>query len=524
VTVERPRSKEHGDYATNVALQLAKKAGTNPRALAELVRERLLAGDGVTAVEIAGPGFLNITVAAGAQGKVAADILAAGSSYGANDSFAGERINLEFVSANPTGPLHIGGVRWAAVGDALGRIFTASGAEVTREYYFNDHGSQIDRFSSSLLAAAKGEPAPEDGYGGEYIHDIVARVLAERPDALEAEDPQEVFREVGVEMMFGDIKQSLHDFGVDFDVYFHEDELHRSGAVERAVARLRELGNIYEQDGATWLATEKFGDDKDRVVIKSDGQGAYLSGDLAYYLDKRERGFDRCLIMLGADHHGYVGRMMAMCAAFGDVPGTNLEILIGQMVNLLRDGQPLRMSKRAGTVVSIEDLVDAVGVDAGRYALARYSSDVNIDLDLELWARATNDNPVFYVQYAHARTCRMVENAADLGMSEEKAVEGFDPALLSHEREGDLLRALAEFPRVVTAAAELRAPHRVARYLEDLAATFNKWYDTRECRMLPQGDEPVAPVNEARLVLTLAARTVLANGLRLLGVSAPERM
>ena len=524
VTVERPRSKEHGDYATNVALQLAKKAGTNPRALAELVRERLLAGDGVTAVEIAGPGFLNITVAAGAQGRVAADILAAGSSYGANDSFAGERINLEFVSANPTGPLHIGGVRWAAVGDALGRIFTASGAEVTREYYFNDHGSQIDRFSSSLLAAAKGEPAPEDGYGGEYIHDIVARVLAERPDALEAEDPQEVFREVGVEMMFGDIKQSLHDFGVDFDVYFHEDQLHRSGAVERAVARLRELGNIYEQDGATWLATEKFGDDKDRVVIKSDGQGAYLSGDLAYYLDKRERGFDRCLIMLGADHHGYVGRMMAMCAAFGDVPGTNLEILIGQMVNLLRDGQPLRMSKRAGTVVSIEDLVDAVGVDAGRYALARYSSDVNIDLDLELWARATNDNPVFYVQYAHARTCRMVENAADLGMSAESATAGFDPALLSHEREGDLLRALAEFPRVVTAAAELRAPHRVARYLEDLAATFNKWYDTRECRMLPQGDEPVAPVNEARLVLTLAARTVLANGLRLLGVSAPERM
>ncbi|GAB2627383.1 arginine--tRNA ligase [Nocardioides ginkgobilobae] len=524
VTVERPRSKEHGDYATNVALQLAKKAGLNPRALAELVRERLLAGDGVTAVEIAGPGFLNITVDAGAQGKVAADIVAAGAAYGANDAFAGEKVNLEFVSANPTGPIHIGGVRWAAVGDALGRIFERSGAEVTREYYFNDHGSQIDRFSSSLLASAKGEPAPEDGYGGQYIHDIAAAVLAQRPDALEADDPQEVFRAIGVEMMFGEIKQSLHDFGVDFDVFFHEDELHKSGAVERAVARLRELGNIYEQDGATWLATEKFGDDKDRVVIKSDGNGAYLSGDLAYYLDKRERGFDRCLIMLGADHHGYVGRMMAMCAAFGDQPGTNLEILIGQMVNLLRDGQPVRMSKRAGTVVTLEDLVEAIGVDAGRYALARYSSDVNIDLDLELWARATNDNPVFYVQYAHARTCRMVENAADLGMSGEAAAAAFDPALLSHEREGDLLRALAEFPRVVTAAAELRAPHRVARYLEDLASTFNKWYDTRECRMLPQGDEPVAPVNEARLVLTLAARTVLANGLDLLGVSAPERM
>ncbi|MBB3040758.1 arginine--tRNA ligase [Nocardioides soli] len=524
VTVERPRQKGHGDYATNVALQLGKKAGLNPRAFAELVQQRLEQVDGVAAVEIAGPGFLNITVAAGAQGVVAARIVEAGAAYGANDAFAGEKVNLEFVSANPTGPIHIGGVRWAAVGDALGRIFEMSGASVTREYYFNDHGSQIDRFSSSLLAAARHEPAPEDGYGGQYIHDIAAAVLTERPDALEAEDPQEVFRAVGVDMMFGEIKKSLHDFGVDFDVFFHEDELHKSGAVERAVARLRELGNIYEKDGATWLATEKFGDDKDRVVIKSDGQGAYLSGDLAYYLDKRERGFDRCLIMLGADHHGYVARMMAMCAAFGDEPGVNLEILIGQMVNLLRDGQPMRMSKRAGTVVTIDDLVGAIGVDAGRYALARYSSDVNIDLDLELWARATNDNPVYYVQYAHARTCRMVENAADLGMELAGAVASFDPALLSHEREGDLLRALAEFPRVVTAAAELRAPHRVARYLEDLAAVFNKWYDTRECRMLPQGDEPVAPINQARLVLTVAAQTVLANGLGLLGVSAPERM
>lgn len=524
VTVERPRQKGHGDYATNVALQLAKRAGTNPRAFAELVRTGLLADEGITAVDIAGPGFLNVSVAAGAQGRVAADVVSAGAAYGANDAFAGEKVNLEFVSANPTGPIHIGGVRWAAVGDALGRIFEMSGAAVTREYYFNDHGSQIDRFSGSLLAAARHEPTPEDGYGGQYIHDIAAAVLRERPDALEADDPQEVFRAVGVDMMFGEIKKSLHEFGVDFDVFFHEDDLHRSGAVDRAVARLRELGNVYEREGATWLATERFGDDKDRVVIKSDGQGAYLSGDLAYYLDKRERGFDRCLIMLGADHHGYVGRMMAMCAAFGDVPGTNLEILIGQMVNLLRDGQPLRMSKRAGTVVTIDDLVGAIGVDAARYALARYSSDVNIDLDLELWAKASNDNPVYYVQYAHARTCRMVENAADLGMSLDDAVASFDPGLLSHEREGDLLRALAEFPRVVTAAAELRAPHRVARYLEDLAAVFNKWYDTRECRMLPQGDEPVAPVNLARLVLTVAARTVVANGLTLLGVSAPERM
>ncbi|MFC6344335.1 arginine--tRNA ligase, partial [Nocardioides hankookensis] len=461
----------------------------------------------------------------GAQGVVAAQIVAAGAAYGGSDAFAGEKINLEFVSANPTGPIHIGGVRWAAVGDALGRIFQMTGAKVTREYYFNDHGAQIDRFSRSLLASAKGEPAPEDGYGGDYIHEIAAAVVAKEPQVkdLTDEEAQEVFRAEGVEMMFEEIKKSLHDFGVDFDVYFHENNLHRSGAVERAIARLTELGNTFEQDGALWLRTEQFGDDKDRVIVRSNGEPAYLSGDLAYYLDKRERGFDRCLIMLGADHHGYVGRMNAMCAAFGDEPGKNLEILIGQMVNLLKDGAPMRMSKRAGTVVTIDDLVDAIGVDAARYALTRYSSDSNIDIDLDLWASQSNDNPVYYVQYGHARSCRMMANAADLGMSlpDEST---FDPSLLSHEKEGELLRALAEFPRVVASAAELREPHRVARYLEDTTAIFNRWYDTKECRMLPQGDEPVTALNEARLVLVAAARTVLANGLGLLGVSAPERM
>ena len=432
VTVERPRQKGHGDYATNVALQLAKLAGINPRQFGELLAAQLLKADGIAGVEVAGPGFLNITVEAGAQGQLAADIVAAGATYGSSNAFAGEKINLEFVSANPTGPLHIGGVRWAAVGDALGRIFTMTGAEVSREYYFNDHGAQIDRFARSLFASAKGEPAPEDGYGGDYIHEIASAVVADRPEVLTMSDAdaQEVFRAVGVDMMFAEIKQSLHDFGVDFDVYFHEDELHKSGAVQRAVDRLRELGNIYEKDGALWLATEKFGDDKDRVVIKSDGNGAYLSGDLAYYLDKRERGFDRCFIMLGADHHGYVGRMMAMCAAFGDEPHVNLEILIGQLVNLVRDGEPLRMSKRAGTVVTIDDLVEAIGVDAGRYALARYSSDSAIDIDLDLWARATNDNPVFTVQYAHARVASLLRNAADLGVHAES------PPRAAHPREG----------------------------------------------------------------------------------------
>ncbi len=522
VTVERPRQKGHGDYATNVALQLAKKAGTNPRAFAELVRAGLEASEGVAAVEIAGPGFLNITVDAGSQGNVAAKVVAAGTSYGASDAFAGERINLEFVSANPTGPIHIGGVRWAAVGDALGRIFTLAGAEVTREYYFNDHGAQIDRFSGSLLEAAHGRPTPEDGYGGQYIQEIADNVVAQRPEALQLpeDDAREVFRAVGVEMMFEEIKQSLHDFGVDFDVFFHEDELHKSGAVERAVTRLGDLGNTYEEGGAVWLATEKFGDDKDRVIIKSDGNGAYLSGDLAYYLDKRERGFDRCLIMLGADHHGYVGRMNAMCAAFGDEPGTNLEILIGQMVNLLRDGQPMRMSKRAGTVVTIDDLVGAIGNDAARYALARYTSDSTIDLDLDLWAKASSDNPVYYVQYAHARVSSILRNAGDLGLA--PAGDEFDPARLAHEKEGELLRALAEFPRVVASAAQLREPHRVARYLEETAATYHRFYDT--CRVLPMGDEEPSDLHRARLLLVAATRTVLANGLALLGVSAPERM
>ncbi|WP_309649135.1 arginine--tRNA ligase, partial [Nocardioides sp.] len=453
---------------------------------------------------------------------VAQQVVAAGAAYGATDAFAGEKINLEFVSANPTGPLHIGGVRWAAVGDALGRIFTMTGAEVTREYYFNDHGAQIDRFSRSLLASAQGEPAPEDGYGGQYIHDIATAVLEQRPDALDQspEDSLEAFREVGVDMMFAEIKQSLHDFGVDFDVYFHEDELHRSGAVARAVERLTSLGSTYEKDGALWLATERYGDDKDRVIIKSDGEGAYLSGDLAYYLDKRERGFDRCFIMLGADHHGYVSRMMAMCAAFGDKPHENLEILIGQMVNLLKDGEPMRMSKRAGTVVTIDDLVDAIGVDAARYALARYSSDSNIDLDLGLWTKAAGENPVFYVQYVAARTWRLLHNGADLGVL--PASDDFDPSLLSHEKEGDLLRALADFPRVVTAAAELREPHRVARYLEDTAGSFHRFYDN--CPVLPKGDEEPTELHRARLLLVQATRTVFENGLALLGVTAPERM
>jgi len=523
VVVERPKVKDHGDYATNVALQLAKPAGMSPRVIAELVATRLRETDGVDTVEIAGPGFLNIRLSGDALGQVAKRVVAAGPAYGSNDHAAGQNINLEFVSANPTGPIHIGGVRWAAVGDSLARLLQASGAKVHREYYFNDNGAQIDKFARSLLAAAREEPAPEDGYGGAYIAEIAQRVTEQVPDLLSQDDPQEVLRERGVALMFEEIKASLHDFGVDFDVYFHENALHESGAVERAVDRLRVLGHIYEKDGAVWLGTTEFGDDKDRVVIKSDGEPAYISGDLAYYLDKRERGFDRVIIMLGADHSGYVGRMMAMCAAFGDVPGVNLEILIGQLVNLLRDGLPLKMSKRAGTVITLEDLVEAIGVDAARYALVRSSADSQLDIDLDLWARKTSDNPVFYVQYAATRAASILRNAADLQIV---GIEDADVSLLSHPLEAELLKALAEFPAVVATAAELREPHRVARYLEEkVAKSAQRWFDEKvECRALPQGDEEATPTHRARLLLWKATRTVLENGLGLLGVTAPERM
>jgi arginyl-tRNA synthetase len=522
VRVERPKSKDHGDYATNVALQLAKRAGIPPREFAELLATELKASDAIAAVDIAGPGFINITVETGAQGVVARSIVDAGATYGSSGQFAGQKINLEFVSANPTGPVHIGGARWAPVGDTLARVFTALGAEVTKEYYFNDHGSQIDRFARSLLAVARGNEPPEDGYVGAYIGEIADQVVADNPGLLDLPDPeaQEIFRRNGVDLMFTQIKDTLHSFGVDFDVYFHEQSLHESGAVKHAIDRLTEMGNTYTADGALWLRTEQFGDDKDRVLIKSDGNPAYISGDCAYYLNKRERGFDLCVIMLGADHHGYVGRLMAMCQAFGDKPHENLEVLIGQMVNLVKNGEPLRMSKRAGTVVTIDDLIEAVGADAARYALVRYSSDSTIDLDLDVWTRQSSDNPVYYVQYAHARLCSILRNGSDHGLA--PADSAFDPTLLSHEREGDLLRALAEFPAVVASVAELREPHRLARYLEATAATFHKFYDV--CRVLPRGDEEPSDVHRARLLLVDATRVVFARGLDLLGVSAPERM
>ena len=521
-TVERPRNPEHGDYASTLAMQVGKKAGVNPRDLAgELVR-KLQEVPGIAGAEIAGPGFVNIRLDAAAAGELARTVVTKGREYGHHDALAGQTLNLEFVSANPTGPVHIGGVRWAAVGDALARLLRASGAAVTTEYYFNDAGSQIDRFARSLLAAARGEPAPEDGYAGAYIADIAATVVAKRPDILDLPDAQEAFRVDGVALMFDEIKSSLADFGVHFDVYFNEKDLHDRGELDAALARLRAQGHVFSADGAVWLRTTDFGDDKDRVIVRGNGEWTYFAADCAYYLDKRERGFDRVVLMLGADHHGYIGRMKAMAACFGDDPDEHLEILIGQLVNLVHEGQPVRMSKRAGTVVNLEDLVDAIGVDAARYALARYSSDSPIDIDVELWTRAKNDNPVYYVQYVAARTAGVARNAAELGLT-RGAPEDFRPELLTHPKEHELLKALGEFPGVVRAAAELREPHRVARYLEEqVAAAYHRFYD--ECRVTPMGDEALTPLHRARLWLNDAARTVLVNGLGMLGVSAPERM
>jgi arginyl-tRNA synthetase len=525
VRVERPKDRDHGDWATNVAMQVAKAAGAKSRDVAGHLATRLADRPGIASAEVAGPGFLNIRLAAGAAGELARAIVEAGPKYGLGDAMEGLTVNLEFVSANPTGPIHLGGTRWAAVGDSLARLFESQGAKVIREYYFNDHGVQVDRFAASLLAVVLGEDAPEDGYAGQYIQDIADEVMVEAIAARDRDpierpraEALEFFRDRGVKVMFAQIKESLHNFGVNFDVYFHEESLHDSGAVDACLKELKASGALYESEGAWWLRSTDQGDDKDRVVIKSDGSAAYIAGDIAYIRDKRKRGADLCVYLLGADHHGYIARLRAAAVALG-YPASSVEVIIGQMVNLVKGGEAVRMSKRAGTVVTMEDLVEAVGVDAARYALTRSSIDATIDIDLDLLASHTNANPVFYVQYAHARAGAVARNAAEYGISRDQA---FAPETLTHETETELLGLLGEFPRVVAQAAQFREQHRVARYLEELAGAFHGWYD--RTRVTPQGDEPVTDLHRTRLWLNDATRQVLATGLGLLGVGAPERM
>jgi arginyl-tRNA synthetase len=522
ITVERPRSAEHGDYATNVALQLAKAVGRPPREVAQALVPHIAALAGVASVEVAGPGFLNLTLDAAAQGELARTVVQQGAAFGRGETLVGRRVNLEFISANPTGPLHLGHTRWAAVGDAMARVLEAAGADVTREFYINDRGVQMDRFGESLREAAHGRPAPEDGYRGGYITDLAAAIVAEHPDYLTLSSEQQLvaFREAGYQRQLKQQQDVLALFRTHFDVWYSERSLYDTGAVERGLATLREKGHVYELEGATWLRTSDFDDDKDRVLVKSDGETTYFASDSAYYVDKRARGFDINIYLLGADHHGYVNRLRAIAACAGDDPDVAIEVLIGQLVKMYRGGEEVRLSKRKGDIVTLEDLIDEVGVDAARYSLCRYPVDSPLTLDLDLLVKQTNDNPVYYVQYAHARISSLLRNAADLGLASD--LDAFDPALLVHDREGDLLGAIGEFPRVVASAAELREPHRVARYLEQLATAYHKFYDS--CRVLPRGDEETTDTHRARLVLCAATRQVLANGLDLLGVSAPERM
>ena len=522
IPLERPKNRDHGDYATSVALQLAKPAGMSPRAVAELLQSSLLALSEVTAVEIAGPGFINITLNRSSQAELVSTILTSPTTFGTGKSLAGISVNLEFISANPTGPLHLGHTRWAAVGDSLGRVLTAAGATVIREFYINDRGHQMDLFGKSVEAAALGQPIPEDGYQGGYINDLADAVVKENPKIKElaADTRHESFREAEYKVQLAQQQGVLDTFKTHFDVWFSERSLHEAGAVEHAVEKLRTQGHVFDSEGAIWLRTTDFGDDKDRVITKANGDLTYFASDTAYYINKRVRGFDICIYMLGADHHGYVNRLRATAACAGDNPDYNVEILIGQLVKIMEGGEEVKLSKRAGTIITLEELVEKVGVDAARYTLIRYPVDTPMVMDIDILRRNTNENPVYYVQYAHARIAGVLRNVAELNIP--MGLSSFDPSQLSHDRENELLGTLAEFPGIVAAAAAFREPHRVARYLEELAGVYHGFY--ADCRVLPLGDEAISPLHSARANLCAATKQVLANGLDLLGVSAPERM
>ena len=522
IKIERPKNKEHGDYSCNIALVVAKPVGKNPRDIAQLFVDKLGANPSIKKIEIAGPGFLNFTLDSKSMGEVAKTILQQADQYGHTNSFNGETINIEFISANPTGPLHLGHTRWAAVGDALARVLAASGAKVVKEFYINDRGAQIDKFGISICAAANNEPIPEDGYHGAYIKELASEITKDKPQILKlSKQEQEIeFREEGYKRQLKQQQLVLKNFRTIFDVWYSERSLHSSGAVEKGLSKLKKYGHVFEKDGATWLKTTDFGDDKDRVLVKADGEYTYFASDTAYYVDKRSRGFEVNIYLLGADHHGYVNRLRAVAACAGDNPDKNVEVLIGQLVKMLKNGQEVRLSKRAGNIITLEDLVDEVGVDAARYTLIRYPVNTSITLDIDLLTSHTNDNPVFYVQYAHARISAVLRAASEKKIDWQKS--SFNPAALVMQQETELLGALSEFPRVVASSAQLREPHRVARYLEELATAYHSFYSS--CRVLPLIGEDVTDETIARLMLCAATQQVLKNGLSLLGVSAPEKM
>ena len=527
IILDRPKNREHGDYATSIALTLAKTANLQPRAIAEIITktlndENLLTPAGISKVEIAGPGFINITLEVANQGSVVSDILRFKEKFGTGSVLSGKKVNLEFVSANPTGPIHLGHTRWAAVGDSLGRVLSAAGAEVVREFYINDRGNQMDLFGESLRAAALGLPRPENGYHGEYIVDLAKQITSKNPDFISMEESKSIiaFREAGYKLQLELQKNVLDSFGTHFDVWFSERSLYENNFFDHTLDKLKSNGHVYEQEGAVWLRTTDFGDDKDRVMIKSDGSFAYFASDSAYYISKRERGFNLCIYMLGADHHGYVGRIKAIAACAGDDQDKDVEALIGQMVKIIEGGEELKLSKRAGTIITLEELVEKVGIDAARYTLIRYPTDTPMVMDVDLLKKNTNDNPVYYVQYAHARICAVLRNAKDLGI--DFGNDFYAPELLVHQQERELIGLLAEYPRIVASAAQMRQPHRVARFIEELAAQYHRFYN--DCRVLPMGDEKPGKLNSTRATLSQATAQVIHNGLDLLGVSAPEKM
>jgi arginyl-tRNA synthetase len=527
IILDRPKNRDHGDYATSIALTLAKVANQQPRVIAEAIVKTLTANNllndaGIAKVEIAGPGFINITLESASQGSVVIEVLTAGKKYGQSSLLAGKKINLEFVSANPTGPIHLGHTRWAAVGDSLGRVLAAAGAQVSREFYVNDRGNQMDLFGQSIRAAALGIDRPENGYHGEYIVDLANEISKSNPEflTLPPEQSDVAFREAGYKLQLDQQRMVLDNFGTHFDTYFSERSLYENNFFNHTLDKLKANGHVYEEEGATWLRTTDFGDDKDRVMIKSDGSFAYFASDSAYYISKRERGFNLCIYMLGADHHGYVGRIKAIAACAGDDPEKDIEALIGQMVKIIEGGQEIKLSKRAGTIITLEELVEKVGIDAARYTLIRYPTDTPMVMDVDLLKKNTNDNPVYYVQYAHARICAVLRNAKDFGI--EYGVNSYNPELLVHQQERELIGLLAQYPRIVASAAQMRQPHRVARFIEDLAAQYHRFYN--DCRVLPLGQEKPTQLNSARATLSLAAAQVISNGLDLLGVRAPERM
>ncbi|MBD7943406.1 arginine--tRNA ligase [Psychrobacillus sp. FSL K6-2684] len=523
VHLETPKDKANGDYATNIAMQLTKIAKKNPRQIAEAIIENLnMNGTMMEKVDIAGPGFMNITVRKDYLQDVVKAVLTEEKNYGRTKSGAGEKIQVEFVSANPTGDLHLGHARGASVGDSLCNVLDFAGYDVSREYYINDAGNQINNLAVSIEvryfeALGMEKEMPEDGYRGQDIIDIAADIAKEHGDKfvhMSDEERFQAFRTHGLKVELAKLQKDLSDFRVSFDNWFSETSLYEGGKIDIALNKLRENGHIFEEEGATWLRSTTFGDDKDRVLIKSDGSFTYLLPDIAYHENKLARGFDQLINIWGADHHGYIPRMKAAFEALG-YEREKLEVSVIQMVQLYKDGEKMKMSKRTGKAVTMRELVEEVGLDAVRYFFGMRSGDSHMDFDLDLAVSQSNENPVYYAQYAHARICSILRSAETQGMkASTNSLE-----LLQSEKELDLLKKIGDFPQVVADAAKLRAPHRVATYIQELAATFHSFYNADK---VLNADN--VPLSEARLALVTSARQTIANALKLIGVSAPEKM